>query len=191
MNALSTLAGNPLWFATRATGLVAFLLLTGVVVLGIAATQPSTAPGWTRATLQGVHRNVALLACAFLVGHVLTTLLDGYVSVGWAAAVVPFAAGYRPFYVGLGTLALDTLLAVVVTSLLRRRLGLRTWRVVHWAAYAAWPLALAHYLGTGTDARRPWGLAVGVAALVAVAGAALVRVVAGRAPGSVGSPARR
>jgi sulfoxide reductase heme-binding subunit YedZ len=110
------------------------------------------------------------------------------VDIGWAAAVLPLTSGYRPVEVALGALALDAILVVVATSLLRVRLGLRSWRAVHWIVYAAWPLAVLHYLLTGTDARTWWGSALAVGALGAVGAAVTARLVAARAGGPAGRP---
>jgi sulfoxide reductase heme-binding subunit YedZ len=104
---------------------------------------------------------------------VLTTVADSYVSIGLTAAFVPFSSSYRGFWLGLGAIAFDLLLAVAVTSLLRDRISYRAWRAVHWLSYASWPVALAHGLGTGTDTRLPWLLVLdalcGVSVLVVAA----------------------
>ena len=162
---------SPLWYATRATGVVALILLTVTVVLGIAGTARFATPRWPRVVTSGLHRNVALLAVAFVGVHIVTTVLDSYASIGWLAAVVPFSSAYRPLWLSLGTISFDLMLAGVVTSLLRARLGYRGWRIVHWLVYVAWPVALWHGLGTGTDSRLPWLLALDAAAVAAVAAA--------------------
>jgi sulfoxide reductase heme-binding subunit YedZ len=159
---------TPLWYTTRATGVVSLALLTGTVVLGVAGVTRFASPRWPRLITSRLHRNLSLLAVAFLAAHILTALLDTYAPVGLAATLVPFASSYRPFWLGLGTLAFDLILAMTVTSLLRARLGYRAWKAVHWAAYAAWPLALWHGLGTGTDGRLPWLLAIYAGCLLAV-----------------------
>lgn len=164
---------SPLWYATRATGAVALVLLTGTVLLGIAGTARFATPRWPRMITSGLHRNLSLLVVCFLGVHILTAELDTFAPVGWASVLVPFVSAYRPLWLGLGTLAFDLVLALVITSLLRARLGLRAWRSVHWTAYAAWPVALWHGLGTGTDARLPLMLgidAVCAAAVLAAAG---------------------
>jgi predicted ferric reductase len=168
--------GSPLWYASRATGVVALLLLTATVILGIAGTARFTAPGLPRVVSAGLHRNISLLVLAFLALHVLSTVLDGYVHIGLTAAFLPFSSAYRGFWLGLGAVALDLLIAVAVTSLLRDRLPYRVWRGVHWAAYASWPAALWHALGTGTDSRLTWLLAAEAACLAAVAAAAWWRL---------------
>jgi sulfoxide reductase heme-binding subunit YedZ len=158
-----------LWYVTRGTGVVALLLLTATVVLGIAGTARFEAPRWPRIMTAGLHRHLSLLAVAFVAVHVVTTVLDPFAPIGWTAAVVPFTSSYRPLWLGLGAVAFDLLLAVLVTSLLRARLGYRTWRAVHWLSYASWPVALWHGLGTGTDSRQPLMLALDAGCVAAVA----------------------
>jgi methionine sulfoxide reductase heme-binding subunit len=163
-----TAGPSTLWYATRATGVVALVLLTATVVLGVAGTARFATPRWPRVTTAGLHRNLSLLAVGFVVVHVATTILDGYAPVGWPSMVVPFNSPYRTFWLGLGTVAFDLLLAVVISSLVRARLGYRAWRAVHWLGYASWPIALWHGLGTGTDSRLPWLLALDAACVAAV-----------------------
>jgi Ferric reductase like transmembrane component len=153
------------WYLTRGTGVVALLLLTAGVVLGVLTSTRWTAPRWPRFVVSGLHRNITLLALALVTVHVLTTVLDGYAPVRLWDALVPFASRYRPVWVGFGALAFDLLLALIVTSLLRARIGFRTWKIVHWLAYASWPVALVHALGTGSDARTGWFGLVALAAL--------------------------
>jgi predicted ferric reductase len=164
-------APSPLWYATRATGVVALLLLTATVALGVAGTARFSGPALPRLIRSGLHRNLSLLAIAFVGAHVMTTVLDSYTSISLENAVVPFTAAYRPLWLSLGAIAFDLLLAVIVTSLLRSRLPARTWRAVHWLAYAAWPIALWHGLGTGTDTRLPWLLGLDAACLLVVGAA--------------------
>jgi len=160
-----------LWYATRAFGVVALVLLTATVILGIAGTARFAAPGLPRVVTAGLHRNLSLLVLALVALHVLSTIADGYAPVGFASAVVPFDSAYRGLWLGLGTVAFDMLIAVALTSLLRDRLSYRTWRGVHWLAYACWPVALWHGLGTGTDSRVPWLLAIDAVCVAGVAGA--------------------
>ncbi len=129
-----------------------------------------------RVLLAGLHRNLPLLAIAFVTAHVLTTLADGYAPIGVKDAVLPFLSPYRPVWLGLGTVAFDLLLALVATSLLRARIGLRGWRAVHWLAYLSWPVALMHGLGTGTDGKSGWLLVLTVVCTLAVAAAVVLRV---------------
>lgn len=165
-----------MWYLARATGIVALLLLTVTVVLGILTSvrwQPRSLP---RFVVEYVHRNVTVLVLALIAIHVATVVLDGFAPIGWLAAVVPFISEYRPIWLGLGALGFDLLLAVAITSWLRHRVGFRVWRFLHWSAYACWPIVLVHGLGTGTDTRQVWALVVEGACLLAVALAVLWRV---------------
>jgi methionine sulfoxide reductase heme-binding subunit len=176
--------GSPLWYATRATGVIALLLLTATVLLGVCGIARIELPGLPRVVTAGVHRNLSLLVVALVGVHVLTTVTDSYTRIGLTAAVVPFSSGYRTLWLGLGAVALDLLLAVLLTSLLRGRLPYRAWRAVHWLGYACWPVALWHGLGTGTDTRLPWLLALDALCAAAVTGAAGWRL-SRAAPGPV------
>jgi len=142
---------TPLWYTTRATGLVAMVLLTLSMVFGLLSSVGYQRPGLPRFVTVGLHRNASLLALAFTAAHVITTVIDSYVHIPVQDAFIPFISSYRPLWLGLGAVASDLLLALTITSLLRSRMGLRTWRAVHWTAYACWPIALLHGLGTGTD----------------------------------------
>ena len=186
-SAASAAGVSPLWYATRATGVVALLLLTGTVVAGIAGTARAELPGLPRVVLAGVHRNLSLLAVGLVVIHVLTTVLDPFAGISLAAAVIPFSSAYRTVWLGLGAVALDLLLAVLLSSLVRDRLSYRSWRAVHWLAYASWPVALWHGLGTGTDTRLPVLLAVDAAVPGRRGGRGRLAAV----PGRPGAPAHR
>lgn len=167
-----------LWYATRGAGIVSLLFFTGVVALGIATSVRWQRPSWPRFLTAELHRNVALLAVVFLALHIVTAVVDPFTSLGWLTAVVPFSAAYRRLWLALGVVAFDLLLAIVATSLLRARLGHRAWRAVHWLAYASWPIALAHGLGTGTDAFSLWMDALDLACIAVVATAAVWRLMA-------------
>jgi methionine sulfoxide reductase heme-binding subunit len=145
-----------LWYLTRGFGLVSLILLTVTVALGVAQLVRYARPGLPRFLVAGLHRNASLLAVVVLAVHILTAVADPYAPIGLVDTVVPFIGRYRPFWLGLGALAFDLLLALVFTSLLRQRMGHRLWRATHWAAYACWPVALVHGLGTGSDARLGW-----------------------------------
>ena len=157
-----------LWYATRASGIVALILLTLTMVLGLATTSRARARHWPGFAQQEFHRRVSILAVVFLALHVLTSILDTYVHIGWLAIVVPFSSPYSPFWVGLGAIALDLMLAVFVSSLLRSHLKPATWRGIHWLAYGSWPIALAHTFGLGTDSGEHWVIAVGVLCVLSV-----------------------
>ncbi|HEY3809788.1 MAG TPA: ferric reductase-like transmembrane domain-containing protein [Acidimicrobiales bacterium] len=171
MLATTLLQSKVLWYVMRASGLVALVLLTLTMVAGIVNVRRFATPRWPRAVIALLHRNVSLLAVVFLGVHVVTAILDTYVSVGWLAAIVPLTSHWDRFWVGLGTLSVDVMFALIITSLLRSRLSHRTWRAVHWLAYASWPLAMAHGLGAGTDTGAVWAEAVYALSALAVVGA--------------------
>jgi sulfoxide reductase heme-binding subunit YedZ len=156
--------------------MVSLVLLTASVGLGVSELVRFARPNWPRFVVAALHRNVSLLATAFLAVHITTAVADSFASIRITDVLVPFIGVYRPFWLGLGTLAFDLILALVITSLLRERLGFRAWRAVHWAAYAAWPLALVHGLGTGSDTRVRWAAAINVLCLAVVLAAVLTRV---------------
>lgn len=169
---------SPLWYATRGAGAVTLVCLTLAVALGITETRALRPPGMPRFAVAWLHRSVSLLALALLAVHVATVLLDPFPHFGITAVVVPFSASYRPLWIGLGALAFDLLIAVVLTSLVRARLGYRAWRGVHWAAYACWPVALLHGLGAGSDDHARWMLALTGGCVAAVVAAVGVRLAA-------------
>jgi len=160
MTLAATSAPSALWYLTRATGAVALLLLTVSLVLGIANVGRLQRPGWPRFVVEGLHRNVSLLAMTLLTVHIVTTLLDPFAGIHLIEAFVPFVGSYRPIWVGLGALAFDLMLAIVITSMIRRRLGHGVWRATHWLAYACWPVAVLHTVGTGSDVKQVWLLAL-------------------------------
>jgi sulfoxide reductase heme-binding subunit YedZ len=168
LSAPFTSGSTLLWYATRATGIVSLVLLTGTVMLGITGTARAASSRWPRLVTAGLHRNVALTALALVVVHVVTTVLDPFASISVAAAFIPGSSAYRPLWLSLGAVAFDLILAITVTSLLRNRLSLRAWRAVHLLTYASWPIALWHGLGTGTDTRLLWVLAINIACVAAV-----------------------
>jgi hypothetical protein len=175
---LSAAGAGPstLWYATRATGVIALVLLTATLVLGVAGTARFATQRWPRVVTGGLHRNLSLLVVGFVGAHIVTAVLDSYVQISWISAVIPLTSSYRPVWLGLGAIAFDMLLALVLTSLIRDRLGYRAWRAVHWLAYACWPIALWHGLGTGTDSRLTWLLGLDAVCVAAVACAVWWRI---------------
>jgi sulfoxide reductase heme-binding subunit YedZ len=165
-----------LWYATRGAGVVSLVLLTGVVVLGIVSAMRWQTSSWPRFLTIGFHRNLALTTLIFLAIHVVTAVVDPFTALGWEAAIVPFSSPYRRLWLGLGVVAIYLLLAIVVTSLMRPLFGPRVWRMVHWLAYAMWPVALIHSIGTGTDPRFAWMLAIEAVCVGCVVAAVAWRV---------------
>jgi sulfoxide reductase heme-binding subunit YedZ len=179
MTSIGVIGPSAYWYLTRSTGTVALILLTLSVALGVAGVSRLQRPRWPRFVLDALHRNVSLLALAFLVVHILTAVLDSFASISIADAIVPFIGSYRPFWLGLGAVAFDLLLAVALTSVVRRRLGYGVWRATHWLAYACWPIALLHGLGTGSDVQSAWLLALSIGCVLVVALAVGVRAISG------------
>jgi ferric reductase like protein len=177
MKLLATTGPTAYWYMARGTGAVALLLLTASVVLGVlGSVRFSVGPRWPRFAVDALHRDVSLLVLVVLVVHIATSVLDKFAPITLADAVIPFASSYRPLWLGLGALSFDLLLALTVTSLLRRRLGYRVWRAVHWLAYASWPVAVLHGLGTGSDVKATWMLGLTAACVAAVVVAVWVRI---------------
>jgi len=148
------------------------LLLTLTVVLGILTANRFSTKSWPRFAQQDIHRRVSLLTLAFLGIHILTSLLDTYVNIGWAAALVPFTSRYDRYLVALGTVGVDLLLAVSLSSVLRQRISARLWRGLHWLACLSWPVALGHAFGMGSDMGEGWAIGLFTGCIVAVVAAA-------------------
>jgi len=169
-------ASPTLWYTTRATGIIALVLLSLTMVLGILTAGRVRTRSWPAFAQADLHKWVSLLAVVFLSIHVLSAVLDTYVHIGWWAVVVPFTSSYQPLWTGLGTVGLDLLAAVALSSALRQRISAHTWRAIHWAAYASWPVAMAHSLGEGTDGLKPWMEGLAAACALAVLGALAWRI---------------
>jgi len=184
-----------LWFVSRGSGVVSLLLSTVVVCLGFLIVGRWSHPSWPRFLTVEVHRRIALVSIVFVGLHIATAILDPFTKLGLVAAIVPLASSYRPVAVAMGVVSLDLTLALIVTSLLRERIGHRTWRAVHWLAYGAWPMAVAHSLTAGSDAFAAWMLALTGLCVVAVLGSLAWRTVVGgevrtEFPAVVASPSR-
>lgn len=176
MLAVSAANAKALWYLTRGTGVVTLLLLTTSVVLGILQVTRWSSARWPRFVTAGLHKNVSLLVVVFLAVHIATAVIDPFAPIRWLDAILPFGSAYRPLWLGFGAIGCDLLIALVATSLLRVRMGYARWRAVHWLAYACWPVALVHGLGTGSDTRHPWALGIEALSLVLVAGATWWRI---------------
>lgn len=162
------MSDNLLWYTTRGAGIVSLVMLTGVVCLGIMTAVRWQTVGWPRFLSAELHRSLALMTLVFLGIHIVIAVVDPFTSLGWGAALVPFSSPYKWFWLGLGGVGLYLLAAIILTSLLRAHLGHRSWRAVHWLTYAAWPIALIHGVGTGSDSPAIWMWAVDAACVIAV-----------------------
>ena len=164
------------WYAARAAGVVAYTLLTTSVLLGTLLSGRARSRTWPAFAVADVHRFVALLTGWFVALHVVTVLLDSVVPFSLAQVLVPDAASYRPFWVGLGTVAAELLLAIALTNLYRKELGFRLWRRAHYLTFGVWLAGAAHGIGAGTDASAPWLRLLYVVSVGGVAAAVAWRV---------------
>lgn len=160
-----------LWYAARSTGYVSLMLLTAILALGIITSMRWSNRDWPRFVSQALHRNLSLVVLVFLLIHIVTSVADPFAGISMLNATAPFTGSYRPLWLGLGVVSAELLLALTVTSLLRQRIGFAAWRVIHWTAYACWPLALLHTLGTGSDVRSVWAVLLSIACVGVVVAA--------------------
>jgi methionine sulfoxide reductase heme-binding subunit len=166
------------WYASRATGVVALVLLTGVMVLGVLINRQGRLPGLPRFAVTNLHRNISLLAVVFVAIHVLTAVIDTFVSIPLTSAVIPFTSGYEGFWLGLGAISFDIMAALIITSLVRSHLSRGLWKAVHWLAYLSWPVAFAHSIGSSGDLQRGLLLALAICCALAVLAAVIWRLAA-------------
>ena len=159
------------WILARATGLAAYALLTSSVLAGIVLKARPFGRALRPASVTDLHRFLAFLGLGLVAMHGTALVLDSTVQISPAALLVPGLAPYRPLWTALGAVAAELMLLVYVSFALRRRIGARAWRRLHWFTYAVFGLATAHGLAAGTDSGRPWALALYGAATGAVLGA--------------------
>ena len=156
------------WYAERAAGIVAYFLLTALVVLGLALSNRVRTRAWPAFAIEDVHRFVGILAGVFIALHVGLIAIDTFVPFSVSQILVPFTASYQPVATGLGTVALELLVAVAITNALRSRLSRSLWRTLHYGGFGVWGAATAHGLLTGSDRRDGWLLALYIVAVTAV-----------------------
>jgi methionine sulfoxide reductase heme-binding subunit len=168
------------WYAARAAGIVAYLLLTAVVAMGVGLAAKLQTAGWPRFAVEDVHRFGGLLVGSFIAIHVATIAIDAYLPFSLTQLAVPLAATYRPLWTALGIVAAELLVALAVANHYRRRLPYRVWRTSHYLNFAVWVAATLHGLGSGTDRSAPWMIALYAGAVSLVAVAVLWRTGRGR-----------
>jgi DMSO/TMAO reductase YedYZ heme-binding membrane subunit len=166
------------WDAARAGGLISYVLLTAAVSLGLVLRNRWQSTRLPRLVTNELHGYVSLLALVFIAVHVAAVAVDPFTRFGLTAVLVPFASHYRPVWMGLGIVALDMLLAVWVSSRLRRRIGHRLWRQIHVLAFGVYGAATLHGLGTGSDTRTVWAGALYAASVGVVGSLLAVRLLA-------------
>jgi methionine sulfoxide reductase heme-binding subunit len=180
------LTSNPVdWYAARAAGIVAYVLLSTIVVLGVTMAGKKKLHRWPRFAVEDVHRFGGLFVGTFVAIHVVTIAIDSWLPFSVASIVVPFTSRYKPIWVGLGIVAAELLLALAVTNRLRnRRISYRFWRRAHYLNFAVWGAATVHSLGSGTDRSTAWLIAVEAAAIALVSSAIAWRALSGRIAGA-------
>lgn len=161
------------WYTTRATGLVALVLFTAVVCLGTLVSNRVGGSAVGRFELNELHRSISMVAMAFLVLHILTTIVDSYVPTGWLSAVIPLTSTYKRWDVAIGAVAFDLMLAVWASSLMKARISNGSWRFIHWFSWLAFIAAITHSFLIGTDSRSGIGLVV----VAACAGAVVITAI--------------
>jgi sulfoxide reductase heme-binding subunit YedZ len=171
------LTSNPTaWYVIRASGVVAYVLLSSGAVLGITLAGKARLPRWPRFAVEDVHRFIGLLVGAFVTLHVLTIAIDAYLPFSVSGLGVPFVSAYRPVWTALGIVAAELLIALAITNKLRRKLPYKVWRRAHYLNFPVWLLATLHGLGSGTDRHTLWLLSIELLSVGAVLGALAIRV---------------
>ena len=164
----ATTGPTVLWYVARGSGVAALIILTVSMVLGLVTSVRWSNPHWPRFVVELLHRNASLIAFGLVVIHIATVVIDAFAPIGWKDAVIPFLSPYRPVWLGIGAVAFDLLAVILVTSLVRHRIGHQTWRVVHWFAYLCWPLVVVHGLTTGSDTKVGFVLVLTMLCVAAV-----------------------
>jgi predicted ferric reductase len=164
------------WYAIRASGVVAFVLLTCTVLVGVGLAGKVRLTRWPRFTVDALHRYLGTLFWVFLGVHVLTTAVDSYVRLSIGDIVIPFASSYRTTGLGLGIVATELLLALAIVNRLRDRLSYRFWRRAHYLNFAVWVGSTLHGVYTGTDSL----VLLYAAAIVLVTASGGLRAASGR-----------
>ena len=172
-----------IWYIARAGGILAYVLLSASVILGLLLSGRSRLPGWPRFALEDVHRFVGMLAGAFIVIHGGALFLDSYMPFSLTNLLVPGTDSYRPVSVAFGVIAAELLAALALTNHYRKLLSHRFWRRAHYLNFAVWVLALVHGIAAGTDRATVWALALYIGTASVVAGLTASRF-AGPAPQS-------
>jgi sulfoxide reductase heme-binding subunit YedZ len=176
------LTSSPIdWYAARAAGIAAYVVLTIVLSLGLSMAGKAHSSKWPKFAIEDVHRFGGLLVGFFVALHVLTIAIDSYLPFSPLQVLVPLTARYRPLWTGLGIAAAELLVALALTNRYRRRLPYRVWRRAHYLNFAVWTAATLHGLGSGTDRAAPWLLLLYSASAATVCGLVLWRTVRPRA----------
>ncbi len=176
------------WYISRGAGFTVFILLTVAVSLGILLSLKWRTDAWPRFITNELHPFVQLVAGIFLLIHIISVLLDSFIQFTPAGIVIPLVSTYRPVWLSLGIVAMYLGVALALSSYLKRFIGYRVWRTMHYAGFAVWLLALIHGITTGSDTRAPWatGIYAGSALLITI----LLAIRFGGVPIPLGDPPR-
>jgi sulfoxide reductase heme-binding subunit YedZ len=151
------LSSSPaIWYAARASGVAAYVVLSIVVSLGLTLGKKAQSPRWPRFSIEEVHRFGGLLVGSLIGVHVVAIAVDSFLPFSLTQLLVPFTASYRPLWTGLGIAAAELLVALAITNHYRRRLPYRFWRRAHYLNFAIWAFASLHGLMGGTDRGALW-----------------------------------
>jgi methionine sulfoxide reductase heme-binding subunit len=164
------------WILARASGLTAYALMTMTVLAGLTVKSRPFGRAVKAASATDTHRFLSLLALGAVAVHGGALVLDRTVHVNLTTLLVPGASGYRPLATAAGVVSAELAALIVVSSSLRKRIGVRVWRRLHWLTFAIFVLATVHGLAAGTDSTRPWAFDLYAAAVFAVTAAAAWRV---------------
>jgi sulfoxide reductase heme-binding subunit YedZ len=169
------------WLAGRSAGVVALLLLTASVIVGLAMAARVLPPRWRREGVH-VHQHLSLLALGAIGAHGILLAADPWLKAGVTGITVPFALAYRPLWTGVGIIGGYLAAMFVLSFYVRRRIGGRLWRRLHRFTVIAYVLSLAHSLGAGTDASIPLVRYAMLASALPVVGLLALRVASQRRP---------
>lgn len=151
------LSSSPaIWYAARASGVAAYVVLSIVVSLGLALGGKAQSRRWPRFSVEEIHRFGGLLVGSLIGVHVLAIAADSFLPFSLTQLLVPFTSTYRPLWTGLGIAAAEILVALAITNHYRRRLPYSFWRKAHYLNFAVWGFASLHGLMAGTDRGAPW-----------------------------------
>ena len=164
------------WFASRAFGIIAVIMLGVSVTVGLAMSGKLMRRPGLPAKLKRFHESATLVTLGLIATHAGLLLFDSYLKPGLAGIAVPFTLAYRPLFTGLGIIA-GWLAAILGLSFyVRKRIGVKTWRFMHRFTIVIYLLALIHVTGSGTDARSPWMIAMLTALTAPIAFAFTYRI---------------
>lgn len=164
------------WIIARAAGVAAYVLLTGSIVAGLVVRSKPFSRSVKPATAVDLHKALAFLSLVALSIHGAALVADSTVEISPAALFVPGLAGYRSLWTSIGVLTGELMVVIYLSFWLRRVIGQRSWRRLHYTTYAAFAGATLHGVATGTDAGLPWAMALYLSATGAVAAATAWRI---------------